>query len=274
MFRIAFLLAFLPLSLEAGLTDSRHIADSAVAVMPDGDTVVSYCFTSVKLQENKAKGPSVKRFTNLDASSSKKSSPRTVSVTSSIDSNRAVGAIPIRSGLTPTGSRTYTIPVATSAYSNYSPDISLCYNSLSGEGDAGYGWNLCGLSSITVRGQNRYYDGKYKVANFRSPDSVYALDGDPLVTNDLCVADTAYKYVTAHGKALVRRINNDDGTPKCFKVRFPDGSKATYGNENYYPSTYNYQITEREDASGNKIRYVYESVEYEGYRDPDRKSVV
>ncbi|MGH8400058.1 MAG: SpvB/TcaC N-terminal domain-containing protein, partial [Gammaproteobacteria bacterium] len=64
------------------------------------------------------------------------------------------------------------------------PPLSLDYNSQAGEGDAGWGWNVGGLSSITRCPHTIDDDGSTEgVALLQSDD--YCLDGQRLrVTND------------------------------------------------------------------------------------------
>ena len=61
--------------------------------------------------------------------------------------------IPYTSGQTATGGLSYSIPIALGPLVQLAPTLSLVYNSQAGDGVAGYGWSLAGLSSIlpTIR---------------------------------------------------------------------------------------------------------------------------
>ena len=86
--------------------------------------------------------------------------PAPLSLPSGVNrSDFAVGQIPYTSGITPTGGRVYTVPIATIQDGKLAPKIALSYNSQSGNGIAGYGWSLTGLSSIMLTGKTLYYDG-------------------------------------------------------------------------------------------------------------------
>ena len=59
------------------------------------------------------------------------------------------------------------------------PSLAISYNSQSGNGLLGWGWNLCGLSAITRIGQTLYHDGCTDGVNF--VDYRFALDGQRLM---------------------------------------------------------------------------------------------
>ncbi len=69
----------------------------------------------------------------------------TVQGTSSLDFGKDIGKIPFTEGMTPSGGKTYSIPITTAPVSSSAPQISIAYNSQSGNGVAGYGWNLAGI---------------------------------------------------------------------------------------------------------------------------------
>ncbi len=70
-----------------------------------------------------------------------------------------VGGIPFTEGRTPTGGKTITVPILMAANAPC-PQIALCYNSQAGNGVAGYGWSLSGLSSIRCVVGNIHFDGE------------------------------------------------------------------------------------------------------------------
>ena len=53
------------------------------------------------------------------------------------DESRPVGKIPVEEGVTPTGARTYTVPIATAPGIAFAPQLALYYNSQSGNGAYG-----------------------------------------------------------------------------------------------------------------------------------------
>ena len=61
----------------------------------------------------------------------------------------AVGQIDLSSGISSTGAKTYTVPIATyPGIRNLNPGLALTYNSQQGNGLIGVGWSLAGLSNI------------------------------------------------------------------------------------------------------------------------------
>lgn len=105
------------------------------------------------------------------------------SAADAIDISLPVAGIPIVSGISPTGARTYSIPIATAPGYGLTPQISLQYNSQGSNGIAGYGWSIGGLSSVTVSGKSPYYDGSWAAPDPSSSDAIWSLDGVRLVKN-------------------------------------------------------------------------------------------
>lgn len=167
-----------------------------------------------------------------------------------------VGTIPIEISVSPTGARCYSVPIITTEGLKLTPTISLQYNSQGGYGVCGFGWDIAGISKITVINKNLYYHGIIAPAKCGPPSAgaAYALDGVPLVTN-VGPLNTTYPLVTASGNILVSLILSGQCVTG-FHVLYPDGKKAEYGvasssNEVTYP------IVSLEDIDGNRITYEY-----------------
>jgi len=91
-----------------------------------------------------------------------------------------VGSIQGQFVVSPTGAATYTIPIDVPAGINgMQPNISLVYNSQSGNGVAGWGWNLSGTSAITKGAKTIFSDDAVSGIDF-STKSDYYLDGNKL----------------------------------------------------------------------------------------------
>lgn len=170
------------------------------------------------------------------------------------DAEYAVGQIPYQEDVTSSGGRMYNVPIMITPLAGFAPQISLQYNSQAGNGLAGYGWNIGGLSSITISNKNLYYNGKVAPANINDLDAVYSLDGLPLVLND----DTASEYLleTAKGHIIVQQRLSGDFI-RYFTALYPDGSKAIYGMTSNTSAKAVYPITLWEDKFGNQIIYDY-----------------
>ena len=170
-----------------------------------------------------------------------------------------VGAIPLQYGVSPTGARTYSIPIATAPDIKYAPQLSLSYNSQGGYGYGGYGWDLGGLSQITLAGRTLYYDGVIKAANAADTSAVFMLDGVRLVRNDDSATSSAFPLVTATGHILAAPVKNASGYVRYFNVKYPNGVSATYGSTslNLDSQLLSYPMVESVNMDGDKIQYEY-----------------
>ena len=133
-----------------------------------------------------------------------------------------VGQIDITSGVSPTGARTYTVPI--SAYKGirgFNPELSFVYNSQQGNGLLGIGWSLSGLSVICRTVQTPYYDGKIAPIAFNRED-VFMLDGMRLVKVD------SVTYLSERGYIRVK-ANYAGNSLQYFDVAFPNGRTAIFG---------------------------------------------
>lgn len=176
---------------------------------------------------------------------------------SGIDTTCAIGRIPLTSGTTPTGAKTYSIAVPTAAGFHLTPSISLDYSSQAGDGPAGYGWSIGGLSSISIRNKSSYYDDTIAPADINDGTAAYCLDGVPLVTNDITdLYSSGYTLQTTRGFIVVKK-NVSGGVVTHFTALFPDGSRATYGWTSNSQNLVSYPITEKTDIHGNKITFHY-----------------
>lgn len=185
------------------------------------------------------------------------------SAADAIDTSLPVAGIPIASGISPTGARTYNIPIATAPGYGLVPQISLQYNSQGSNGIAGYGWSIGGLSSVTVSGKSPYYDGSWAAPDPSSSDAIWSLDGVRLVKNTDSYTST-YQFETVSGNIKVMKHLASNGVVSYFTAIYPDGRKVKYGWETNSSAKRCYPVTEIEDAIGNLITFNYESLSYTG----------
>ena len=176
-----------------------------------------------------------------------------------LDTTRQFGQIPISSSVSQFGARLYSVPIPVAAGNILFPEIGLTYSSMGGEGRAGYGWEISGLSSITVRNRNFYYDSITAPAVYGRTEEVYSLDGIPLVQNSVS-GMSSYDYETVSGHILVKKILNNEDRVICFKALFPDGRSAIFGFPDAEDPDAEYPITEMTDLYGNVITYSYVSL--------------
>ncbi len=180
-----------------------------------------------------------------------------------------VGAMGGTFGVSPTGGATYTIPIKVPAgVGGLQPQLAIVYNSQAGNGVAGYGTSLSGLSSITRGAKDIYHDGSARGMTYGSDDALY-LDGVRLIL----VSGTAgqdgaiyspesdpFTQVTVHGSCT------STSNSIWYEVQTGDGMRYTYGSDQYSRHTYtvngvqkvnSWYINYAYQPSGNYINYYY-----------------
>ncbi|WP_232518222.1 SpvB/TcaC N-terminal domain-containing protein [Porphyromonas gingivalis] len=81
------------------------------------------------------------------------------------------GEISYQSGVSPSGAKTYSVPIFTAPSVGAKPAIALSYNSQSiAGGIAGVGWNLAGASSINLVSKTLFFDNDVCAIDFSSPN--------------------------------------------------------------------------------------------------------
>ncbi|MDR6405866.1 MULTISPECIES: SpvB/TcaC N-terminal domain-containing protein [Chryseobacterium] len=164
-----------------------------------------------------------------------------------------------------TGALTYTLPIEINkGVNDFQPNIALAYNSQSGNGMAGSGWNIVGLSTISRGGKSKEIDGITIGPQFDDADPFY-LDGQRLIKID------ANTFVTERfSKVKITKANSGDYQ---FIIQYTDGKVAKYKeliSGQYYISLF-------QDSSENIIKYTYQvensvpritKISYGGANDP------
>lgn len=181
-------------------------------------------------------------------------------------------SIPGQFGVSPSGAATYSIPIQVPpGVAGMQPKLSLEYNSQSGNGILGVGWNLSGLSAITRCPMTIATDGIRGSVSYNQDDR-FCLDGQRLMLKPGSTAYGAasseyrteidsFSKITALGAAAGSAVNG----PESFEVR----SKA--GVIMYYGATTDSRIEAQgkaivrvwalnkvTDAVGNAMHMVYE----------------
>lgn len=166
------------------------------------------------------------------------------------------------------GSATYSIPIAVPPGVNeIVPKISITYNSQGGNGLAGYGWNISGVSVITRIPSTKYHDGKVDVIDFDNLDR-FSFDGQRLIvkngTNGNYGGDnTVYETENFSNIKITSVGQHPLGAnygPSFFLVQYPDGSIAHYGASTDSRSITDWAITYWQNAQGVKINYTYNNL--------------
>ena len=163
------------------------------------------------------------------------------------------------------GAANYSIPIAVPPGINgVVPQISLGYSSQGGNGLAGYGWNVSGISSITRIPSTTFHDGVIDPVDFDELDR-FALDGQRLVIKSgttIGYGKTGAQYETENFSNLkiisigVHPLGAKYG-PQYFEVFYPDGSYARYGSTENSRSIMEYSITFWQNPQRVQINYNY-----------------
>lgn len=162
-----------------------------------------------------------------------------------------------------TGAATYSIPIAVPPGINgIVPQVSLTYNSQGGNGTAGYGWNLSGISTITRIPSTKFHDGAIDPVDFDNLDR-FALDGQRLVvkngTTGVYGADATVYETESFSNIKITSVGSHTGPqfgPNSFKVEYPDGTFALYQTS----SPTEWVISYWENPQGVRITYNYQLV--------------
>lgn len=167
-----------------------------------------------------------------------------------INTSRAVGQIEIQSGVTPSGAKTYTVPINSYKFDGvFCPEISLNYNSQAGSCGYGKGWSLGGLQSISRGNKSIYYDGKTDGIKMNA-DDIFYLNGMRLVNI------SGNEYETEQGNIKAVAITDGD-VVKYFNVYYPNGYTAQFGMTNTTSNKLEYPITTLTDERRRNINYYY-----------------
>lgn len=244
------------------IMDKQSVIDSIVKpeknlviereVTPKGDTIYRYKYQAVDLGPIEDKAPTI-LYKEEPKRALRSAMPALQSVAEK--GNHYVGKIPFTEGVTPTGGKTYAIPILTAPCKGQAPQVAIAYNSQGGNGTAGYGWNVTGASAINVVGKTIHYDGQTAAVDLSKPsECAFALDGVRLVRNTGTL--TQYDYETSQGFILVKK-HLSNGEIAYFTVAYPNGNTATFGFKNNTKTQPAYPITEMVDRNGYKINFEY-----------------
>jgi RHS repeat-associated protein len=130
-----------------------------------------------------------------------------------------------------TGAAVYQVPInVPPGINGVTPQIGLAYNSQSGNGVAGFGWNLTGVSAITRIPTTKYHNGFIDGVDLDSNDK-FALDGQRLILKSGVYGQDGAVYETENysNTKIVSNGTSGSGGPESFTVYYPDGTRATYG---------------------------------------------
>ncbi len=186
----------------------------------------------------------------------------------------AIGAISGSFNVDEGGQANYSIPIYTPVgVAGVTPSLSLNYNSGAGNGIAGVGWNIGGLSAISRCPKSLLINGERGSVNLDSNDR-FCLDGQRLVLVSGVYGEPGSEYRTyPDSKTKVTAIGTAGDGPKYFKVWRSDGSynqygsqessrlRANDGSDNIRDVVASWSLSYSEDRYTNRIFYYYDKDE-------------
>ncbi|WP_179078018.1 RHS repeat-associated core domain-containing protein [Chryseobacterium sp. RU37D] len=165
-----------------------------------------------------------------------------------------------------TGQLQFTLPVALPpGVKSVAPQVNLVYTSGTGNGIAGYGWNISGITSISRIGKNIEKDGTVKGIQLDYSD-LYSFNGQRLILKSGEYGKDGAEYVTEkYSNVKIKSFGAVTGQtsqgPEYWEITFEDGSQAWYGATSSGSSTartpLEYNIVKWKDPQGNYITYTY-----------------
>jgi RHS repeat-associated protein len=133
--------------------------------------------------------------------------------------------IPISYDVSPTGAFTYSVPLRIPpGVKDLVPSLAITYNSQSGNGALGMGWNINGLSLITRTVPTIFHNRKVAPVNFDN-DDVFVLDGQRLFET----STGSHVYLTEIKNFAVIEWHTNNSSD-YFTVEYPNGITYEYGH--------------------------------------------
>ena len=245
---------------------NKNAPDSTVQVQSNGDTIITYSVSAYDYGKLKTATPLKGAKKSSDARAlrmgggqegeSLRTTP-TRYVGETLAPSVWTPSIPYTSGQTATGGLSYSIPITLGPLVQLAPTLSLVYNSQAGDGVAGYGWSLAGLSSILPTNKTIHFDGGAGSPTWSpSPLSweAISLDGVRFVPNVDHVLQGYYPMITEQGNILGRVRENG------YEVRYPNGTVGIYELNTSTPRRYGAPLSRLTDHLGNSVTFAYDRV--------------
>lgn len=168
--------------------------------------------------------------------------------------------------VTPGGQLQFSQPIALPpGIKSVAPQINLVYTSGSGNGIAGFGWNISGITSISRIGKTLETDGSVMGIHLDYSD-YYTFNGKRLILKSGQYGRDGAEYVTEkYSNIKIKSVGTISGQtwkgPEYWEVTFDDGSIAWYGgftgSDGNARTALEYNLIKWKDVDGNYITYNY-----------------
>lgn len=182
-----------------------------------------------------------------------------------IEIELAVGKTPTSQSVSQTGAYQYNIPIRIPKGTNgQQPNLSLNYSSQGGNGVAGYGWNIGGLSSITRVRRSFYHEGKTGNVKLIESDPL-SLDGHRLINVEGNYGANGTTYKTEQENfAIVKGMGSFGNGHDWIQVETKGGHILEYGRTSDSKilshdglHVISWRLNRKIDRNGNYIDYSY-----------------
>ncbi|HPE61926.1 MAG TPA: FG-GAP-like repeat-containing protein [Thiolinea sp.] len=187
-------------------------------------------------------------------------------------SSDVVGHLAADFAVSASGAATYSIPIAIPpGIAEVQPSISLNYDSQAGDGIAGRGFSISGLSQVNRCGSTLAQDGKIRAVELSSADH-YCLGGQRLIEIADNGATRTYKTEIDSYNEISANFNTTTNQPTSFTIKTVAGETLFYGANAQSrlvpvsPGTLalgqplSWLISKMSDIKGNYITYNYQSI--------------
>jgi hypothetical protein len=175
-------------------------------------------------------------------------------------------------GVSPTGAATYSIPIWMPPGPNgLTPSVSLVYNSSSGNGLGGMGWNVAATSSIERCDRTKHQDGNAAPVDLTMNDR-FCISGNRLrLVAGTYGAHNSNYYTEIADFSRVTAVGTAGNGPGYFIVEAKSGLKYEYGGVlnaqvKLGSTVYRWMLNKVYDRSGNT--YVIEYINANGFAVP------
>ncbi|UZT99166.1 hypothetical protein ODZ84_06235 [Chryseobacterium fluminis] len=165
--------------------------------------------------------------------------------------------------VTRAGQLQFTLPIEVpQGVKGVGPQLSLVYTSETGNGIAGYGWMISGVTAITRTAKNIENAKEVKNVKFDYTD-YYSFNGQRLILKSGEYGKDGAEYFSEkYSNTKFKSIGSyGAGHPwqgsEYWEITFDDGSQAWYGRNLDARTSLEYNISEWRDPQGNYISYSY-----------------
>ena len=170
------------------------------------------------------------------------------------------------------GSAIYKISIEAPNGGSLSPSIGVSYNSQSGNGLAGFGFNVTGLSCITRGCRDLYHDRQITGLSYGIGDALF-LDGQRLILKSGTYGFNGSTYTPEGDPYTIVTLHNNVNTSPCwFSVVCADGKIYQLGNTNDSRLSFvnrknvtciaAWYINQTTDVHSNLVKYHYTTTNY------------